>query len=262
MESATQQSGPREPKKMRTLAVIAVRDEESYLPGYFYHLRDFVDGFAVVDDGSLDKTAFLIKQEPKLKFSFRRDVRETDHFFEVENREILLRAAKELKAEWVLCCDADERYESSFLKELTSIQDHAEEIKKPVVGLRVLGLWNSAYTYRIDGSYGKLTKFVMFKVPNEISYTDRPHGSLHSPWLPSALRDAQFHWSTDWRIYHLRMIRPEDRKIRFEKFRRIDPENKWQSIGYSHLLDETGLELKEIERGREFNMRSLPNEIL
>lgn len=246
---------------MKTLAIIAVRDEVRYLPGYFSHLRDFVDGFAVVDDASLDETSRLIRQEPKLKFSFRRDVRGPDHFFEVENREILLRAAKELKAEWVLCCDADERYELAFLKEMMSIQNRAEEIEKPVVGLRVLGLWNSVHTYRVDGLYGKLTKFVMFKVPNEISYPDRPRGSLHSPWLPSALMDASFHWSTDYRIYHLRMIRSEDRRIRFEKFRRTDPENKWQPIGYSLLCDEAGLELKEIERGREFDMRSLPDGI-
>ena len=246
---------------MKTIAIIAVRDEARYLPGYFSHLRDFVDGFAVVDDGSLDTTPFLIRREPKLKFSFRRDIRESDHFFEVENREILLNAAKKLKAEWVLCCDADERYESIFLKELASIQEHAEEINKPVVGLRLLGLWNSGTTYRVGGYYGKLTKFTMFKVPDKISYSDRPRGCLHSPWMPEALMDSSFHWSTDYRIYHLRMIRPEDRKIRFEKFRRIDPENKWQPVGYSHMCNEIDLELKEIERGREFDTRSLPEGI-
>lgn len=143
-------SGEQE-KRMRTLAIVALRDEERYTPGYFDHLREFVDGFAVVDDGSRDDTPSVIRKEPKLKFSFRRDIREPNHFFEVENREMLLKAAKDLNAEWVLCGDADERYETSFLENINSVQDQADKMGKPVVGFRILGLRESVKTYRADG---------------------------------------------------------------------------------------------------------------
>ncbi|MGC9603096.1 MAG: glycosyltransferase family A protein [Minisyncoccia bacterium] len=247
---------------MRTLAIIALRDEERYAPGYFDHLRRFVDGFAVVDDGSLDKTPLIIRQEPKLKFSFRRDVREPDHFFEVDNREILMNAAKDLNAEWVLCCDTDERYETPFLEKINSVQDEADKIGKPVVGFRVLSLRESLKTYYAVEQSRILTKFLMFRVPNEISYADRPRRALHTPWLPAGLRDQHLLWSTEYRVYHFCSLRAEDRRRRYEKFKRIDPDNKWQPIGYDHLIQEDGVRLKEIEPGREFDLHSVPPDLL
>ena len=247
---------------MKTLALIAVRDEERFLPGYFAHLRNFVDGFAVVDDGSVDATWSLIQKEPKLSFSFRREVRAADHFFEIENRELLLNAAKDLGAEWVLGCDADERYEMAFLKNMAALQNEAEKREKRAIALQVFGLWNSPVTYRADTPIGRLSKFVLFKVPTEISYADRPKRALHSSWLPVAMMNPAYHWSTDYRIYHLRSVHPADRIRRFEKFRRIDPENKWQPVGYDHLVSEVGIELKTIEPGREFDLLSLPPDMM
>ena len=51
---------------MSLFAVIAVKDEERYLPGFFNHLRDYVDGFVVLDDGSIDETPNIIKKESKV----------------------------------------------------------------------------------------------------------------------------------------------------------------------------------------------------
>jgi len=56
----------------------------------------------------------------------------------------------------------------------------------------------------------------------------------------------------DLNIYHLRMIRPEDRHRRVQRYHRIDPGNDLQPQGYDYLLDEQGLDLRPLEPGREY----------
>jgi hypothetical protein len=48
------------------------------------------------------------------------------------------------------------------------------------------------------------------------------------------------------------MIDAADRVRRVEKFRRLDPDRVWQAIGYDYLLDETGIELRPLESGRDY----------
>lgn len=53
----------------------------------------------------------------------------------------------------------------------------------------------------------------------------------------------------DLLLYHLRMIRKQDREARVERDLRIDPDHVWQDIGYDYLLDERGMELSPLEPG-------------
>ena len=45
---------------------------------------------------------------------------------------------------------------------------------------------------------------------------------------------------------------PSDREARKQKFKRLDPESRWQSIGYDYLTDETGLTLEPVPEVRDF----------
>ena len=54
-------------------------------------------------------------------------------------------------------------------------------------------------------------------------------------------------------IYHLRMIRREDREARRERYQRLDPEARWQpTVGYAYLTDERGLKLRRVPHGRRY----------
>lgn len=53
-------------KEFNKVSLFAVKDEERYLIGFFNHLRDYVDGFVVLDDGSTDDTPNIIKKESKV----------------------------------------------------------------------------------------------------------------------------------------------------------------------------------------------------
>ena len=226
----------------RILALIAFRDEETHLPGLFSHLRDYVDGFVAFDDCSTDRSAEIARAEPKMVELFDRHVPGTDHFFEVQNRETLLRAAHKHGAQWVLCCDADERYETRFLDQLHNL---VQQPPAKVIGLRLVAVWENFQQHRVGNS----RKFVLFPSTDPLPY-HRP-GRLHQPWFPPCLARVP-RTILDYYLYHLGSITREDRLNRYEKFSRIDPDLKHQPSGYNNIIDETDLVLAQITPERAF----------
>src|SRR6185437_5156718 len=101
-----------------------------------------------------------------------------DHHFEIQNRLTLLNAAYECGAHWGLCCDADERFETRFLRDLRGL------IKDPpaqVIGLPLVAVWEHFRQHRV----GKARKFVLFPAVKPRPYY--PFGLLHQQWYPPSL---------------------------------------------------------------------------
>jgi hypothetical protein len=71
---------------------------------------------------------------------------------------------------------------------------------------------------------------------------------IHTHWASLPKPDESWP-AADLRIYYLRMIDPADRLARVERYRRLDPDLILQPRGYDYLLDEEGLELRDIEPG-------------
>jgi Glycosyl transferase family 2 len=244
-------SGPRmRAEALQVVAVIAIRNEERYLAGYFKHVRDFVDGFVVFDDNSTDSSLSIVRAEPKVLALLRRISPSPPHYFEIDNRKSLLAKALELEASWVLCCDADERFERAFLKNLRNLTGGKSE--QPVMALRLRALWNSPNQYRVDGIYADRHKYVLFRCPSVENY-HAPH-SLHAPWYPPSLNAKKCKRILDYNLYHLKSIRTEDRLTRYEKFRTIDPDARAQAEGYEHLVDEVGRVCERIPKGKEYDL--------
>ncbi len=233
----------------KVVALLAFRDEESYLPGFFAHLREYVAEFIVLDDGSQDRSLEIAQSQPDTRaLSHESDESFPDHYFEVDNRRLLLEAAFEHRADWVLCCDADERHEKTFLEKLQTIVSGTQE----PIGLRVRDLWNSCYQYRVDGFWAHKAKFVLFPLRPFDDYY--PSHTLHTKWVPPNLpcRDENV---LDFNLYHLLSVREHDRLQRLAKFRTIDPKNIYQpKIGYEYLGDESGLRLERVPAGKEFEV--------
>lgn len=225
----------------RILALIAFRDEERHLPGLFSHLRDYVDGFIAFNDCSVDKSRDIAEREPKMVRLFERHVSSPDHRFEIENRYALLASAQEEGAQWVLCCDADERFETRFLEGLRGLMQNPPAT---IIGLRLVAVWENLKQYRV----GKSFKFVLFPSTHPEPYY--APGALHQPWFPPHLRGPQK--ILDHYLYHLGSITREERMARYEKFNRIDPDHRHQPQGYNHLIDEANLVLAAISQERAF----------
>src|ERR1035438_7611230 len=226
----------------KILALIAFRDEEKPLPGFFSHLRDYVNGFIAFNDCSSDRSLEIARAERKMVDVFESLVPSSDHFFETQNRLTLLRAAHKRGAQWVLCGDADERFETRFLRRLPSLT------RKPpaqVMGLRFVALWDNLQQHRV----GNACKHVLFPAVDPRPYY--PPGRLHQPWFPPSL-GAAAKQILDYYLYHLGSLTRQDRLDRYHKFQRIDPHLTHQPQGYDNLIDESDLRLAPVLPERAF----------
>ena len=113
--------------------------------------------------------------------------------------------------------------------------------------VRLRELWDAPDQYRSDGVWGRKGPARLFRLHRDAEVDARePHASK----APLGVRAA---WA-DLEVYHLRMIRPEDRRERRERYERLDPEARWQpNEGYAYLTDERGLELSPVRRARGYD---------
>lgn len=238
---------------MTVFCITAIRNEARYLHGFLCHLRGHIDGIIALDDSSTDNSLEIMQRHSSVLSLLRERNNAASHGNETSNRFRLLQEAARLGARWVLCADADERFEESFLKRIRQEMETGERTGQHVRCLKIVNLWNSDKHYRKDGRCGPRWAPRMFRVPER--FTQRPQ-AMHQPWFPPEM-DHLPRTSMNAYLYHLRMIEKADRRARYEKFKAIDPGNRHQAIGYGHLIDETGLHLKPVLPWRTFRN---PNE--
>lgn len=239
------------PSPLRIVCVMQVRNESRFLRGCLDHLRPYVDGFVILDDGSTDETSSILDGEPSLLVRLQNPAIEPHHWDEKGNKQRLLDAAKEAGADWVLVCDADERLETLFLRHLRAIAAALAPLGLPCVSLALRELWDRHDQYRVDGVWGRKRAARFFALPDQISF----HASteLHGNWHPDEVATRGRLILTGYNLYHLRMIHAADREARRDRYKRLDPDNRFQSIGYDYLTDTSnGLDLRSVDPMRAF----------
>ncbi|RKH57014.1 glycosyltransferase family 2 protein [Corallococcus llansteffanensis] len=243
------------------VAVLQLRNEAYYLRGCLDHLRDHVDAFVALDDGSTDDTRTLLAAEPKMADVLTNPPRPDETGWdELGNRSRLLERAKALGAKWVLCADADERFEQAFLDRLPASLRQAEQQDRPLVAVRYRELWDGVAQYRADGVWGRKTRCCAFPLPERMTFQGRRHTKFHGVWYPEQLEGAR-HLMLRHDLYHLRMVKREDRQARRDRYVRLDPDSKFQRGGYDYLTETRGVKLEPIRRGREYAFQTLPDDL-
>ncbi|MEP7159184.1 MAG: glycosyltransferase [Chloroflexota bacterium] len=248
--SRIESSGPGDGARPRLVALIQFSNESRYLPGFLENVAPQVDGIIGLDDGSTDGSAELMRAHPSV-IEVLRLTQHGDHVWdERRNRAILVDAAIRHRVEWVVAVDADERLEQDFRARADALMKRADEEGKTAYSVVLRELWASISTYRVDGIWGQKKSARFFRVPEHYEASDM---SFHGHWPPKSAQspDGEFEL-VDLVIYHLAMIDAIDRAARKLKFQRLDPESRWQSIGYDYLTDETGLILEQIPEDRDF----------
>jgi hypothetical protein len=165
---------------------------------------------------------------------------------EVGNHRRLVSAALHHRADWLLCVDADERLEWDFRRRTERVIRRGCLLGFSAFAVRIRELWGSTATYRADGIWGTKRHAKLFRGRADHVFDPRP---LHGLKAPLQARVAL----ADLEVYHLRMIQPEDRWLRRQRYERLDPEARWQPrLGYAYLTDERGLVLRPASPGRRF----------
>ena len=233
----------------RILALLAFHDEIRFLPGYFQNVRTQVDGVVALDDGSTDGSGEFASQQPYMLQLIRIPQREPHIWDEPRNRRLLIEAAWAHNADWIIALDADERLERDFRARAIVEIERAENSGFQAFAVKYRELWDYADTYRLDGIWGRKSQARLFKARRDNEFDTR---TFHGHWAPLNSKHMGSYPEADLIIYHLRMIQRSDRLSRQARYKQLDPQNHWQSIGYDYMTDESGLLLEKLPTRRDY----------
>ena len=234
-------------RRTRVLALVAFRDEMRFLPGLYENLAPQVDGVIALDDGSTDESGEFVAAQRLTEQLISVPSGAQGELEDGLNQRTLIEAAHAHRADWLLGIDADERVERGFRARAWAEFERADRDGASAFWVPWRELWGSPVSWRSDGIWGRKRKACLFRSdPAHAFHTQR----VHSVWAGAG--DPGRWPQADLRLYHLRMIDPAARLRRVQRYRRIDPDLRWQSIGYDYMLDDSGLELRPLEPGREY----------
>ncbi|ROU03679.1 glycosyltransferase [Histidinibacterium lentulum] len=199
--------------------------------------------FCSHDDAHL-VPAMLANLSPAVHAWVAWDDRRTPADGEPARRRILLDACRAMEAQWILVADPDERYEDRLASRMRQLCRRQQDIVWSF-GLREL---YAPDRYRSDGFWNRKTRACLFPVTDCIHVPDK---ALHGHWFsyrkPRNIRPSGLDF------YHLRMIDPARRQARWAQYASIDPERRFQKIGYDYLIDERSLRLTAIPPDRRYS---------
>jgi hypothetical protein len=236
-------------RRVRLLALVAVRDEMRYLPDFIANVAPQVDGTIALDDGSTDGSGDFLASRPEVLELVRASPGRTG-WDEPENHRKLIEAGRRHGAEWLLAIDADERVEHDFRRRAERVIRVGAVLGVRVFAVRLLDLWDTPCDYRVDAHWGRQTRGRLFAAHPQHEFDQRP---LHHVKAPLQHRDARHPPAVGLRLYHLRMINAADRRARQHRYEAADPDRRWQEAGYGHMTDERGLRLRRVGQRRRFS---------
>lgn len=220
----------------------------AHLPGYVANVGPQADGIVAFDDGSSDGSAEYLQGRPEV-LSVLRGPRERERWDEVGNYRALVGEALRLGGGWALSLDADERVERDFRTRAERVIARGRLLGLSAYSVSMRELWDGPDRYRADGVWGRKAPPRLFRLRPDHRFDPR---ELHSSKVPlQAVETAGRVPRADLEVYHLRMIREEDRLARRERYEQLDPGARWQPReGYVYLTDPAGLELRAVPEDR------------
>ena len=204
--------------------MFSYRYDAQLVPALIENLRPVVDGWISWDDRAAT----------------------TPFTGDTERRKLLIQAAYDAGARWVLAMDPDERLERSAAEIVPKL------IRTPFAAswsFRLRELYGPT-TYRVDGIWGEKRQTRLFRLFDH-QFPIAAKGSfetaeLHQPWVSGGMgrRHAELN------LYHLKMITPERRRARSALYNALDPDGRFQKVGYDYLADDAGaLDIGAVEDG-------------
>ena len=236
------------PERIRLVALLACRNEMAQLPGYLSNIAPHVDGVVAFDDGSTDGSREYLEGRPEV-LSVLCGPEERERWDEVGNYRALVEEALRLGGGWALSLDADERVEREFRARAEQVIARGRVLRLSAYSVSVRELWDAPDRYRADGPWGRKAPGRLFRLRPDHRFDMR---ELHSSKAPLQEHDRSGRLPhAKLVIYHLRMIREEDRHARRARYEALDPDALWQPReGYAYLTDAAGIQLRPVRASR------------
>jgi len=213
--------------------------DEKYM--HFDRLRQVTDKtVAFIDNLEMDVNAdYVIKTK-------KGDLPWNDN----ANRLMSMTAAAHMDADWILSIDSDEDIDHRINSrdDMEEIINDLEKAGCNSMWFALREMWESEYIYRADGLWGTKTRLRLKKnflkgkeAAIKPSIEKKYHGGFNYPGIPIKAGPAVYE------IYHYGCVTESKRQQRVAKYNELDPDKKFQRMGYDYMLDYSGLELKTVE---------------
>jgi len=217
---------------MRFLAMLRIRNEERWIKRVIDSLLPICAELYVMDDHSSDTTADIVLAFDKERVHYIPSPFAKDDLDESRDKNFLLDYVISGKPDWVLCIDGDEELEEMGPDIIR------ETVKTPQwhsYSFRVIYLWNSEQTIRVDGVYKTFARPSMFRMVNPaFRFKTTPWGgNLHCSSIPQELLHGYQRCSV--RLKHYGYIDPELRRKKFDWYNKVDPDNTGEDC-YRHII--------------------------
>lgn len=226
------------------IAMLRIKNEARWLASCLSSLSPLCETIFVFDDHSTDSSPEIICNHPGTvhlpsPFTGLNEARDKDWLL---GEVVKTLPGEKLNAQspyWVICIDGDEELEKGG----------AEKIINLVWGypialsfyFKILYLWDSVETVRVDGRYGEFDRPSMFRVINPVLryQTTRWGGNLHCSSTPKEFIGRETR--SDVKLLHYGYMLAEDRRRKWEWYNSVDPGNEMEDR-YRHVIqgDEGG----------------------
>lgn len=217
-----------------TLMMLVRNEEHRYLKQVLESAKNFCDEFVILDDASTDNTVKLCKVilEGKPLFIYSNLTPQFDN--EIALRKQLWDMAIKTNPDWLLCLDADEIFEEKAQFKIDAL------LNQPTYdwyGFRLFDMWDEV-NYRDDQHWNAHCRYWISLI--------RYQPNFEYKWREIGQHCGRFPYNLDelpgrgdgLRIKHLGWMKEEDRKAKFERYKKDDPGFLMGNAGqYKSILD-------------------------
>ena len=214
---------------MRVIGALRVKDESRWIQRSIESILPACDEVIVFDDHSTDDTASIaaeIRSVTVLLSPFTG----TD---EVRDKNYLLGACIEAKADWVVMIDGDEVLKPGHAQRLLSVMGRA--MRHPggcrALAFNVLYLWDREDQIRVDGVYRSMSRVSAFR-PGPERFEATGGVNFHCGNCPQSIT-ARSHGGVG--LLHYGYLHREDRLRKYRWYQEKDPANKAEDE-YRHIV--------------------------